>query len=91
MQKTTIRLYFKWADLFCFTQMVTGEGPHSTPDSGSVHVHAAPIRRQYRCTLKNEDSILSATLYAIDPPKQPEAINEETELLKYLQACCSPN
>ena len=86
---------FRWADSFC-SRMVRGQGPRVAPDSAQVPAYAAaPIGRQVPigsyigAPLFKEDGSLFGTLCAIDPKRQPAAIEHEQDLVELLAALLS--
>jgi diguanylate cyclase (GGDEF)-like protein len=86
---------FRWADSFC-SRMVRGHGPRVAPDSAQVPAYAAaPIGRQVPigsyigAPLFKEDGSLFGTLCAIDPKRQPAAIEHEQELVELLATLLS--
>lgn len=86
---------FRWADSFC-SRMVRGQGPRVAPDSAQVPAYAAaPIGRQVPigsyigAPLFKEDGSLFGTLCAIDPKRQPAAIEHEQELVELLATLLS--
>ena len=86
---------FQWADSFC-SEMVKGNGPRMAPDSGLFQSYRdAPIGRQVPIQayvgvpLHNSDGSLFGTLCAIDPDRQPHALEQELPMVELLASLLS--